>query len=96
MAEREETQTFTPEAAIFKITGQPARTLGLTDRGVIRKGAHADLAIFDPETFGETGTTFEPNQMAVGMTHVLANGVPTLRDGALTGERAGEVLRRAS
>lgn len=89
-----ETQTFTPEAAIFKITGQPARTLGLSDRGVIRKGAYADLAIFDPETFGETGTTFEPNQIAKGMVHVVVNGVLALRNGKLTGERAGKVLRR--
>ena len=89
-----EARAFTPEAGIFKITGQPAQTLGLTDRGVIRKGAHADLAIFDPDRFGETGSTFEPNQIAEGMAHVLVNGEPTLRDGQLTGTRAGEVIRR--
>ncbi len=42
----------------------------------------------------ERGTTFEPNQLASGVSHVLVNGVVTLRDGALTGDRAGRVLRR--
>jgi len=37
---------------------------------------------------------FEPNVLAEGMRHVLVNGVQTLRDGKLTGDRAGMVLRR--
>jgi N-acyl-D-aspartate/D-glutamate deacylase len=37
---------------------------------------------------------YEPNLLAEGMRHVVVNGVPTLRDGALTGERAGMVVRR--
>lgn len=49
--------------------------------------------IFDPATFGERGTTFEPNQIAAGMRHVLVNGTVTLKDGVLTGERGGRVLR---
>jgi N-acyl-D-amino-acid deacylase len=90
-----ETKVFTAEEAIHKITGMPARVLGLKDRGVIRAGASADLAIFDPATFGETGTTFEPNQLAIGMKHVIVNGKIGIRDGKITGERSGQVLRRA-
>lgn len=85
---------LTPEAAVHKLTGLPASILGLSDRGAIRVGARADLAVFDTQAFGERGTTFEPNQTAAGMQHVIVNGVLTLRDGALTGARAGEVLRR--
>jgi len=88
-----ETGTFTPEEAVRKLAGLPAERLGLGDRGVLREGARADLAIFDPETFGETATTFEPNSVARGMRHVVVNGVVTLRDGHLTGERGGHVLR---
>ena len=44
-------------------------------------------------TFAERDTTFEPNPLAVGMKHVLVNGVLTLRDGVATGERGGRVLR---
>lgn len=87
-------QALSAEDAIFRMTGLPASRLGLTDRGNLEPGAWADIAIFDPETFCEKGTTFEPNRLAAGMLHVIVNGVVTLRDGQLTGERAGAVLRR--
>jgi len=89
-----DTQTLSPAEAVRRLTSLPARRLGLTDRGLIRPGNWADLAIFDPATFGERGTTFEPNQIAAGMHHVLVNGTVTLKDGALTGQRGGRVLRR--
>jgi N-acyl-D-amino-acid deacylase len=85
---------LTPAEAVHRLSGLPAETLGLRDRGVLKPGARADVAIFDAARFADTGTTFEPNQLANGMVHVLVNGVPTLRDGELTGDRAGEVLRR--
>ena len=44
-----------PEQAIFRLTGLPARTLGLADRGVLRPGAHADIIAFDPLRFGGSG-----------------------------------------
>ena len=56
----------------------------------------ADIAVFDPETFADTGTTFEPNQLATGMRHVVVNGTVTLRDGVLTGDRGGAVLRKGA
>jgi len=83
-----------PEQAVNRLTGLPASILGITDRGVIKVGAHADIAMFDPNEFGERGTTFEPNQLASGMRHVLVNGIPTLQDGARTGRHAGAVLTR--
>jgi N-acyl-D-amino-acid deacylase len=89
-----EERLLSPAAAVHKLTGQPAARLGLSDRGVLRPGSRADVAIFDPERFAERGTTFEPNQLADGMRHVLVNGVHTLRDGRLTGDRGGIVLRR--
>jgi N-acyl-D-amino-acid deacylase len=87
-------QLLAPEAAIRKLTSQPAEVLGLADRGVLRRGSRADIAIFDPAAFGERGTVFAPNALATGMRHVVVNGVPTLAAGALTGERAGAVVRR--
>ena len=85
---------LTPEEGVRRLTGLPASILGLSDRGAIRVGARADLAIFDAAGFGERGTTFEPNQIASGMRHVVVNGVPTLENGVLSGRRAGQVLRR--
>ncbi len=87
---------LTPEEAVRRLTGLPAQRLGLRDRGVLRRGACADVAVFDPDGFGERATTFEPNQLAVGMRHVVVNGVVTLTDGELTGQRAGAVVRRGS
>ncbi len=85
---------LTPEDAVQRLTGQPAERIGLSDRGVLREDARADVAVFDPQGFVERGTVFEPNLLAAGMRHVLVNGVPTLSDGELTGDRAGMVLRR--
>ena len=62
-----ERRLLTPEEAVHRLTGMPAELLGLTDRGVLRAGARADIAVFDGERFGERGTTFEPNQLATGM-----------------------------
>jgi N-acyl-D-amino-acid deacylase len=85
---------LSPAEAVHRLSGQPAARLGLSDRGVLRAGARADVAVFDPERFAERGTTFEPNQLAEGMVHVIVNGVHTFRDGRLTGQRGGQVLRR--
>jgi N-acyl-D-aspartate/D-glutamate deacylase len=85
---------LTPAQAVHKLTLQPAARLGFTGRGVLAPGAFADVAVFDPVRFTERGTTFEPNQLADGVVHVVVNGVQTLRDGRETGERGGRVLRR--
>jgi N-acyl-D-aspartate/D-glutamate deacylase len=89
-----ERRLLSPEAAIEKLTRQPASILGLRDRGTIAVGALADVAIFDPATFAERETLHAPNQAAVGMRHVLVNGALALSDGAPTDRRSGSVLRR--
>jgi N-acyl-D-amino-acid deacylase len=89
-----EERLLDPAEAIHRLTGAPAERIGLSDRGVLREGARADVAVFDAGEFGERGTVFEPNLLAQGMRHVVVNGVPTLRDGRLTGDRAGMVVRR--
>ena len=85
---------LTPQDAIHRLTAQPAERIGLTDRGVLREGARADVVVFDPARFGEHGTLYEPNLLAEGMEHVIVNGVPTLSAARLTGDRAGMVVRR--
>lgn len=88
-----EKRVFTPEQAVAKLAALPAATLGLTDRGVLRPGARADIVAFDPNSFGESGSVEQPNRLAVGMTHVLVNGVVTRLHGTPTGRRGGEVIR---
>ena len=89
-----ERQTLSPQEAVRRLTSLPAARMGFTDRGQIRVGNWADLAVFDPHQFGERGTVFEPNQTATGMRHVLVNGIFAVRDGRLTGQRGGHVLRK--
>ena len=87
---------LSPAQAVQRMTQLPAKTLGLQDRGRIAVGYWADLAIFDADQFQAQATTFDANQLAVGMRHVLVNGVETLSNGKLTGRHGGQVLRRAS
>ena len=90
-----ETRQFGLEQAIEKLTSRPATRMGLTDRGRLATGMKADIAVFDPDEFRETGTLEAPSQLALGMEHVIVNGQPVLRDGKMTGCRSGRVLRKA-
>ena len=85
---------LTPGEAVHRLSGLPAARLGLPDRGILRRGAFADIAVFDPAVFRERATRFEPNVLAGGMVHVLVNGRPVMRAGSLSGTRPGRVLRR--
>jgi N-acyl-D-amino-acid deacylase len=86
-------RVLTLEDAIHRLTLQPAERIGLRDRGVIRPGAFADVAVFDPLAFREEGTTFAPSRLASGMDAVVVNGVVTLESGRPTGAHGGRVLR---
>jgi N-acyl-D-aspartate/D-glutamate deacylase len=83
---------LTLEDAVRRMTSFPAARLGLKDRGLLRIGMKADLAIFDPERIGDRATFDKPHQYAVGVLDVLVNGKPVLRDGRVTAERPGRVL----
>lgn len=67
-------KTFTLEEAIHKMSGLPANTIGLEDRGVIKVGAKADLLIFDPSSIHSNATFENPHQYASGMDMVIING----------------------
>ena len=88
-----ERRALTLEAGIHRMTELPARCLGLSDRGVLREGASADLVVLDPERVAERGTLTAPNQYAVGIEQVLVNGEPALHAATMTEVRAGRVLR---
>jgi N-acyl-D-aspartate/D-glutamate deacylase len=90
-----ERRALSLQEGVRRLTQLPAQRLGLTDRGLIREGVWADLAVFDADSIGERGTLQSPNQYATGVEHVLVNGRCALRDGAFTDDRAGVVIRRA-
>jgi N-acyl-D-amino-acid deacylase len=81
------------EEAVRKLTSLPADVLSLTDRGRLRRGAFADVVIFDPATFQDHSTYQKPMQYATGVTDVLINGKLVLKDGEPTGTLSGRVLR---
>ncbi|NNE69060.1 MAG: D-aminoacylase [Rhodothermales bacterium] len=82
------------EDAVYRMSGAPAARLGLTDRGVIRPGMRADLAVFDPATVQDNSTFLAPHQYASGVIHVVVNGTLVLDEGRITGTRPGRPLRR--
>jgi dihydroorotase/N-acyl-D-amino-acid deacylase len=87
-----EKHDLTLEDAVRKMTSLPADRLRLTDRGLLRPGMKADLAIFDPATVRDTATYTQPHQYAEGFSHVIVNGQVVFEDGALTPARPGRVL----
>jgi dihydroorotase/N-acyl-D-amino-acid deacylase len=84
---------FSLEEAVRRMTSLPADFVGLRDRGRVQEGLAADLAIFDPATVADKSTWEQPQLMAVGVPHVLVNGIFVLRDGKLTGKTPGRYLR---
>jgi N-acyl-D-aspartate/D-glutamate deacylase len=84
------------ERAITKMTALPAATIGMIDRGILAVGMAADLAVFDPKTVIDRATYEAPAQLSEGIRHVVVNGRVALRDGTVTGEQDGRVLRRAA
>ncbi len=85
---------FSLEEAVRRMTSLPARWFGFRDRGVVRNGAFADLAVFDATRVTDTATFTDPAQPPVGMALVMVNGQVVWQDGSRSGLRPGRVLRR--
>jgi N-acyl-D-amino-acid deacylase len=81
------------EDAIRKLTSLPATNLKLRDRGLLKEGYFADLAVFDPAKVQDHATFDKPHQYSTGMRHVFVNGVQVLKDGEHTGAKPGRVVR---
>jgi len=84
---------LTLEEAVRGMTSLPALVHRMDDRGLLRPGAVADLAVFDLAAVRDRATFTEPHQLAEGMVHVLVNGAVAVRNGTFTDVRSGQVLR---
>ena len=82
------------EFAIRSMTSLPASVFGLTDRGVIRPGAAADVVVFDPARIRDAATYTNPHQLAEGVSYVLVNGTVVVDDGRFTAALPGQVLSK--
>jgi N-acyl-D-amino-acid deacylase len=89
-----EEKLVTLEEAVRRLTSFPAENLGLDRRGRLESGYFGDVVVFDPATIADRATYESPHQYAVGVRHVLVNGVPVLRDGDHTGALPGRALLR--
>ncbi len=81
------------EQAIHKMTGMPAKRVGLRDRGLLRAGSFADITIFDPKTVIDRATFEMPNQHPDGINYVIVNGQLSVDNGKRTSALAGRALR---
>jgi N-acyl-D-amino-acid deacylase len=78
--------------AVRKLSGLPATNLELDHRGFIKEGMFADIVVFDPARIADRATFDDSHQYAVGVLHVIVNGVQVLKDGDHTGAKPGRAL----
>jgi N-acyl-D-aspartate/D-glutamate deacylase len=97
-------KVLTLEQAIHKLTFFAASVFGLDGRGLVRPGYAADLVIFDPDTIDACdpewtedypGSTRRLIQRSVGVQHTIVNGRVIYREGRLSGDLPGQVLRNS-
>ena len=97
-----ERQVMTLEQAIHKLTFHVASIFGLQDRGLLRPGYAADLAIFNPNTVNSHEPEWANDypagskrliQRSEGMHYTIVNGTVIHEDGRMSGELPGQVLR---
>ena len=86
-------KVITISEAIRKMTSLPAYRMGLTDRGLIKQGYKADLVLFNEKTIVDKATFEKPHQYPEGIELVMLNGKIALKDGALSDDRYGVILR---
>jgi N-acyl-D-amino-acid deacylase len=87
---------FPLETAVHKMTGLTASKFGLEGRGVLQKGAHADITLFNPDTIIDAADFQNPTRPAVGIVTVIVNGVTVWHAGRSTLARPGQVLTRSA
>jgi N-acyl-D-amino-acid deacylase len=86
-------KALTLEVAIRKMSALPAARLGLKQRGVLQRGAVADVVVFDPAKIKDSATMENPAALAQGVKYVFVNGVMVIKDGMPTGALPGNALR---
>ena len=86
-------KVLTLEEAVRKMTSLPASRMGLADRGILRPGMAADIAVFDPATVRERSTYADPLHYSEGIPYVIVNGELVVDGGRITAARPGRALR---
>lgn len=87
-------KSLTLASAIHKMTGLPAKTMGITDRGFLKAGFAADILVFNPGAIREKATFSDPYQLSEGFDQVIVNGKLAWRNQKLVNEASGRLLRK--
>lgn len=82
------------EQAVHKMTALPAQKAGIRQRGLIKEGWFADIAIFSPEQMEDKATYMQPHIYPQGIDTVMVNGVVVVSKGIHTKALAGQMLRK--
>lgn len=82
------------EEMIRRMTSQPARIIGLQDRGIIREGLAADIVIFHPDTIIDQATYENPRQFNMGISAVIVNGQMVIEGENAYRKPSGKVFTR--
>lgn len=89
-------QRMTQEEAVRKMTSLPASQMRLPGRGILERGAFADITVFDPETVKSCASFEDPHRFSEGIEYVLINGKPVLEAGTYDAKAlAGTVIKRS-
>jgi N-acyl-D-aspartate/D-glutamate deacylase len=80
------------EQAIYKMSGFPARTFRIKDRGVIARNRYADIVIFDPDEVNGPATFSEPRLNPTGIEKVIVNGHIVVNEGEIEQGLFGRIL----
>ncbi len=91
-----ETGLMSVSRFVHRSSGQVADTFGLCDRGYLRDGAIADVAVIDPQRFRANATYESPTELSDGVAFLLVNGVIVIDNNNYTGALPGQVLRHSS
>ena len=91
-----EEKTLTLEEAIKKMTLLPANKIGLKDRGILKEGYWADIAIFNKDEIKDKATFENPHQYPEGIYYVIVNGELAVNYGEITGRKSGKILKKES
>ncbi|HVR71482.1 MAG TPA: D-aminoacylase [Vicinamibacteria bacterium] len=87
-----ESKVLALEDAVRKMTSANTAKVRIHDRGLLRPGQWADLAVFDAERIIDHATFEQPHQYATGVEYVVVNGQVVLDRGRHTGARPGAIL----
>ena len=90
-----ELEILTLQEAIYKMTGLPADTLQLSDRGRIKPGMYADIVLFDLVEISDHATMEDPTARSTGIKTVWVNGVVAFSDGEPTRRYPGRLVSLA-